>query len=83
MAYNPSYKKSVFRDLKRIGKSEAKRIMDSLEKELTVKANTFPILKGKFAGLRKFCVGNYRVIYVLQGKEILILRIGHRSDVYK
>ena len=83
MAYNLSYKKSVFRDLKRIGKSEAKRIMDSLEKELTVKANTFPILKEKFAGLRKFCVGNYRVIYVLQGKEILVLRIGHRSDVYK
>ena len=83
MAYNLSYKKSVFRDLKRIGKSEAIRIMDRLEQELSIKADTFPILKGKFAGLRKFRVGNYRVIYIIQGKEILILRIGHRSDVYK
>ena len=83
MVYNLSYKKSIFRDLKRIGKSEAKRIMDRLEKELSVKADTFPILKGKFAGLRKYRVGNYRVIYIIQGKEILILRIGHRSDVYK
>ncbi len=83
MVYNLSYKKSVFRDLKRIGKSEAKRIMDRLEQELSVKADTFPILKGKFAGLRKYRVGNYRVIYIIQGKEILILRIGHRSDVYK
>jgi len=83
LAYNLSYKKSVFRDLKRIGKSEAIRIMDRLEQELSIKADTFPILKGKFAGLRKFRVGNYRVIYIIQGKEILILRIGHRSDVYK
>ena len=83
MAYNLSYKKSVFRDLKRIAKSEAMRIMDRLEQELSIKADTFPILKGKFAGLRKFRVGNYRVIYIIQGKEILILRIGHRSDVYK
>ena len=74
MAYNISYKKSVFRDLKRIGKSEARRIMDRLEQELSIKADTFPILKGKFAGLRKFRVGNYRVIYIIQGKEILILR---------
>ncbi len=74
MAYNLSYKKSVFRDLKRIGKSEARRIMDRLEQELSIKADTFPILKGKFAGLRKFRVGNYRVIYIIQGKEILILR---------
>ena len=57
--------------------------MDSLEIELSIKANSFPILKGKFAGLRKFRVSNYRVIYVLQEKEVLILRIGHRKNVYK
>ncbi len=83
MVYNISYKNSVFRDLKRISKSEVKRIMNSLETELSVKTDSFPILKGKFAGLRKFRVGNYRVIYVLQDKEVLILRIAHRKDVYK
>ncbi len=79
MVYNISYKNSVFRDLKKISKSEVKRIMDSLETELSIKANSLPILKGKFAGLRKFRVGNYRVIYVLQEKQVLILRIGHRK----
>ncbi len=83
MAYNISYKNSVFRDLKRISKPEAKRIMDGLEKELSIKADKFPILKGKFAGLRKFRVGNYRIIYTLQEKEIIILRISHRKNVYK
>ena len=57
--------------------------MDSLETELSVKADCFPILKGKFVGLRKFRVGNYRVIYILQEKEVLILRIDHRKNVYK
>lgn len=83
MVYNISYKNSVFRDLKRISKSEVKRIMNSLETELSVKADSFPILKGKFAGLRKFRVGNYRVIYVLQDKKVLILRISHRKNVYR
>ena len=57
--------------------------MNSLETELSVKADSFPILKGKFAGLRKFRVGNYRVIYVLQDKKVLILRISHRKNVYR
>ncbi len=83
MVYNISYKSSVFRDFKKISKPEVKRIVDNLEKELSVKADSFPILKGKFAGLRKFRVGNYRIIYVLQEKEVLILRIAHRKDVYK
>lgn len=28
-------------------------------------------------------IGNYRVIYEFYGKTILILRIGHRREIYK
>jgi mRNA interferase RelE/StbE len=41
------------------------------------------VLKGQFAGLRKYRVGDFRVIYALLGHDILILRIGNRKDVYK
>ena len=34
MAYNIIYKKSVHRDLKKLSKPEAKRILDLVEKEL-------------------------------------------------
>ncbi|MDI6776013.1 MAG: type II toxin-antitoxin system RelE/ParE family toxin [Syntrophales bacterium] len=83
MAYNIVYKKSVHRDLKKLSKAEAGRILDQIERELLKKPESNPVLKGQFAGLRKFRVGDYRVIYALLGDDILILRIGHRRNVYK
>lgn len=83
MAYNIIYKKSVQRDLKRLSKAEVSRILDKIEQELMKKPEANPVLKGQFAGLRKYRVGGYRVIYALLGTDILILRIGNRRDVYK
>ena len=42
-------------------------------------------LKGKFEGLRSFRVGHYRVVYEWQRSElvILVVRIGHRREVYR
>ncbi len=83
MAYSLGYKKSVQRDLKQISKLEAKRILDHIEQELVNDPESNPLLKGRFAGLRRYRVGDYRVIYFLQETEIRILRIDHRRDVYK
>lgn len=83
MAYNVVYKKSVHRDLKKLSKAESSRILDNIEHELAENPESNPVLKGQFAGLRKFRIGDYRVIYALLSTDILILRIGHRRDVYK
>ena len=83
MAYNVVYKNSVHRDLKKLSKAEATRILDQIEQELTKKPESYPVLKGQFAGLRKYRIGDYRVIYALVGTDILVLRIGNRRDVYK
>lgn len=83
MAYNVIYKKSVQRDLKKLSKEEAARILDRIESELTKKPESNPVLKGQFTGLRRFRVGDYRVIYALLDADILVLRIGHRRDVYQ
>jgi mRNA interferase RelE/StbE len=83
LAYKILYKKSVQRDLKKLGKQEARRILGQLEGELSKKPDSYPILKGEFAGLRKFRVGDYRIIYALMDENVLVLRIGHRREVYK
>lgn len=83
MEYSVTYKKSVHRDLKSLSKAEARRILDSIERELVKKPESNPVLKGQFAGLRKYRVGDYRVIYALLGAEILVLRIGNRKSIYK
>jgi mRNA interferase RelE/StbE len=83
LAYNIVYKKSVQRDLKKLSKAEARRVLNQVEEELSKNAGTYPVLKGQFAGLRKFRVGDYRVIYAILGDDVLILRIGHRKEVYR
>jgi len=83
LAYRIVYKRSVARDLARLDKSEARRILNRLEKDLVEKADIYPALKGKFAGLRKYRLGEYRVIYAIVASDVQILRIGHRRDIYK
>ena len=69
--------------MKKLPKVEAHRVLNQVEEELSKNADTYPILKGQFAGLRKYRVGDYRVIYAILGNNVLILRIGHRKEVYK
>jgi addiction module RelE/StbE family toxin len=83
LAYNIVYKKSVQRDLKKVPKAEADRILNEIEQELSTNADAYPVLKGQFAGLRKYRIGDYRVIYAIIGDDCLVLRIGHRKEVYK
>ena len=83
MAYNIVYKKSVQRDLKMFSKAEARRVLNQIEEGLSENADTYPVLKGQFTGLRKYRIGDYRVIYAVLGDDVLVLRIGHRKEVYK
>lgn len=62
---------------------EARRILERIEEDLIKQPESNPVLKGQFAGLRKYRVGDYRVIYALLGSDILILRIGNRKDAYR
>ena len=83
MSFKVKFKKSVARDLKKIDKDQVDRILTRIENELPEKAEDFPTLSGKFSGLRKFRVGDYRVIYSIIGDTALILRIGHRREAYR
>jgi mRNA interferase RelE/StbE len=83
LTYNVVYKKSVHRDLKKLSKAEVGHILDQIEQELTKDPESYPALKGQFAGLRRYRISDYRVIYALLGADIPVLRIGNRRDVYK
>lgn len=83
MAFNIQYKKSVAKDLARIGKTEARQFIDKIEKELSSHPDRYPVLQGPLAGLRKMRMGDYRVIYAILGNDVLILRIGNRREVYR
>jgi len=83
LTYKITFKKSVAKDLTKIGRPESERILNKLNTELSVKADQLPELQGQFAGLRKYRVGEYRVIFTIIDDSVLILRIRHRKNVYR
>jgi mRNA interferase RelE/StbE len=83
LAFNISYKKSVERDLSRLNNTEARRILNKIEDKLSEHAASFPVLKGEFAGLRKLRIGDYRVVFTILDNDVLVLRIGHRREIYR
>ena len=83
MNYKIAFKKSVARDHKKIDKEQATKILKKIEDELPEKAETLPVLTGRFSGLRKFRIGDFRVIFSIIGDTALILRIRNRKEVYK
>ena len=83
MAFNIQYKKIVAKDLARLGKTEARQLLDKIEKEFSSHPDRYPALQGPLAGLRKMRMGDYRVIYAILDNDVLILRIGNRREVYR
>ena len=83
MTYNLTFKKSVAKDLRKIEKSEADRILRKIAAELPAKAEALPELRGKYSGLKKFRVGNYRIVFATVQNTIIVTRIRHRREVYR
>ena len=77
------YKASVAGDLDRLDRSAALRILRKIERTLGEGAGSGEPLSGDFAGLFRIRVGDYRVIYTRTAAGYLVLRIGHRGEVYR
>lgn len=82
--YSFEFAKSVRKDLKRIGKRDASRILKSIDK---LEANPRPPTSKKLTDreLYRIRVGNYRVVYEIFDLRlvIMVVKIGDRKDVYR
>ena len=83
MASKVSYKASVAADLKRIDKPVVRRLVEKLERALSSNPDAGIPLAGEYRGLFKYRIGDYRIIYAKTTDGALVLRIGHRKDVYR
>ena len=83
LGYDVEFKKSVAKDLRKIGKPEADRILTRIADELPGIADSLPGLKGRFAGLRKYRIGSYRIVFAIVKNTIVVTRIRHRKEVYR
>lgn len=84
MAYYVSIKQSAAKALKNIAPDDRLRIIDAIDR-LKINPAAGGVLKGEFSGLRRIGVGSYRVVYEVQDQElvVLVIRIGHRREIYR
>jgi mRNA interferase RelE/StbE len=83
--YKVVYLDQVEEDLKKLDKPTIKKILTRIETYLVSDPKKLgKALKGEFQGYWRYRWGNYRVIYKISEREILIIvfRIGHRKDIY-
>ncbi len=86
MAYNVIWHEGTLKDLKKLNRSSAKKVVAKVKNYLIqdpVKLGT--PLKGNLKGLYRYRIGEYRVIYVIDQaeKKIIILNVKHRKKIYK
>jgi mRNA interferase RelE/StbE len=71
-------------DIPKIPENIKKRIKSAIEYRLTLEPEVFgKPLRKSLKGYRKLRVGDYRVIFRIEGKRVKIFIIQHRSVVYK
>jgi mRNA interferase RelE/StbE len=81
LRYHPSVKDE---DIPRLDKAVAARIRKVIETKLLIAPEKYGLpLRRTLKGYWKLRVGDYRIVFRIRSKEILILGILHRKEVYR
>lgn len=82
--YTIEYLESVVQeDIPKLG-SARDRIRRAIEEKLTCNPVEFgKPLRYSLKGCRRLRVGDFRVIYKIEGETVLITKIGHRKEIYE
>ena len=83
--YKAEYLEAVIKDdIPKLPKVEKKRIQTAIEERLIQNPIRFgKPLRYSLKGCRRMRVGHYRIIFKIETKVILIVKIGHRKEIYK
>ena len=87
MRWAYSFDERALKELKKLGKQAQREILKYLDERIATKedpARFGKALRGDLAGLWRYRVGDYRLICSLKNGQmlVLVLKVGHRRDVY-
>ena len=85
MAYDVIWHEKALDDLKSLDRQISKKIIDRVKNYLSQSPEKIgKPLKGVLKGLYRYRFGDYRIIYTIDRaeKQISILYVGHRKDIY-
>jgi len=82
------YTDTAKKQLKKLDKQTAKRILDYMDERIIESKNprsAGKVLTGSLGGLWRYRVGDCRIICEIQDNalRVLVVKIGHRREVYR
>jgi len=88
LAWAIEYTDTARRQLRKLDKTAARRILDYMDQRITPLEDVRSLgkaLRGSLGELWRYRIGNYRVICELQDRQlrVLVVRVGGRKDVYR
>lgn len=83
MLFRLLYSRSAAHDIKKLDSVAKKKIKKKIEIYSRKPFFYAKRLIDPRIGTYRWRIGNYRVIFDIDGKNIVILRIGHRREIYR
>ncbi|MCK5720888.1 MAG: type II toxin-antitoxin system RelE/ParE family toxin [Thiomargarita sp.] len=83
MKYEFVYTDVAFKDIRKLDVATKQRIKKTLECYQNNPLHYARKLTNIECGEYRFRIGNYRIIFDLDGYKIIILRVGHRKNIYQ
>lgn len=73
----------AYKDFEKLPKSDARRIVEALQKYDELRLGDVKPLKGPFKSKYRLRVGDYRVLFSREGSEVIVERVLHRRNAYR
>lgn len=84
MTFTLVYHHEIDKDVGRINRNLRKRIGRAIQERLATHPESYgKPLRGSLAGFWSLRVGDYRVVYKIHGRDVWVLAVIDRRDVYE
>ncbi len=83
MKYKILYTRSAFEDIQKLDGVTKKRLKKKIDRFLQNPFSFTKRLINSSIGSYRWRVGNYRIVFDNEADKIIILRVGHRREIYK
>jgi len=83
MGYEVVFTKRATRDISKLEPEIKENIGEALKRYGKDALNYARKMVDPSLGTYRFRIGDYRVIFDIEGDEIIVLRVGHRKEIYR
>ena len=83
MDYKIVFTRSAAKDISKLEPEVKEKIGDAIRRYGRDPLNYARKMIGPSLGSYRFRIGDYRVIFDIEGDEIVVLRVGHCKEIYR